>query len=338
MDTKLTVIRGRRSGDEAVLVSVVVPTYRRPQMLERCLTALLAQDLAPGCYEVIVCDDGPDEATRKVIRRMATGALTSGPRLRYVPVAATQGPAGARNAGWRVAHGAIIAFTDDDTIPDRAWLSCGLRAMVKGVDALAGRIKVPLPAQPTDYERDAAGLADAEFATANCFVRREMLERVGGFDVRYTAAWREDSDLQFSIIEAGGRIGAVADAVVQHPVRPGPWGVSMAQQRKSQFDALLYKKHGHFYRARVEPPRDYHFIVLSLLVAVVAAATGWGPLAIAALIVWGCLTAGFLLRRLMGTSHAPSHVAEMLWTSLLIPPLSVFWRLRGALRFRVVFL
>jgi len=42
--------------------------------------------------------------------------------------------------------------------------------------------------------------------------------------------------------------------------------------------------------------------------------------------------------RLRGTSHAPGHIAEMAVTSALIPPLSVFWRLRGAVKFRVLFL
>ena len=39
-----------------------------------------------------------------------------------------------------------------------------------------------------------------------------------------------------------------------------------------------------------------------------------------------------------GEHHPPAHVAEMLVTSILIPPLAVYWRLRGALRYRVAFL
>jgi hypothetical protein len=49
------------------------------------------------------------------------------------------------------------------------------------------------------------------------------------------------------------------------------------------------------------------------------------------------LTGGFCVRRLQHTSHAPGHVAEMIVTSALIPPLAIFWRLRGALKFRVLF-
>jgi hypothetical protein len=57
-----------------------------------------------------------------------------------------------------------------------------------------------------------------------------------------------------------------------------------------------------------------------------------------ALIAWSIMTAQFCLQRLDGTSRAPSHIAEMAVTSALIPPTTVFWRLYGAWKFRVLFL
>jgi len=50
------------------------------------------------------------------------------------------------------------------------------------------------------------------------------------------------------------------------------------------------------------------------------------------------LTVRFCLQRLDQTSRERRHVAEMLVTSVLIPPLSIFWRIRGAIKFRVFFL
>ena len=79
---------------------------------------------------------------------------------------------------------------------------------------------MPLPERPTDYEADASGLARAEFATANVFVKRAALALVNGFDERFTSAWREDSDLQFALLATGGRIVRAPDALVIHPVRP----------------------------------------------------------------------------------------------------------------------
>ena len=48
----------------SIQISVVVPTCRRPELLRRCLEALLAQDLDPECYEIIVVNDAPDANTR----------------------------------------------------------------------------------------------------------------------------------------------------------------------------------------------------------------------------------------------------------------------------------
>jgi hypothetical protein len=123
--------------------------------------------------------------------------------VRYIALTGAHGPAAARNAGWRGARGAILAFTDDDCIPDPGWLRAGLSAFTGDVAGADGTIVVPLPERPTDYQRDTAGLAGAEFATANCFYRRDVLAAVGGFDERFSMAWREDSDLFFALLERG---------------------------------------------------------------------------------------------------------------------------------------
>src|SRR4051812_29868840 len=185
----------------SVCASVVVPTCHRPELLDRCLAALATQALAGGRYEVIVADDAASAATRCQVERQAERFAATGERLRYLAVCGNHGPAAARNAGWRAAHGEVVAFTDDDCLPDAYWLATGLRAVEAGADAASGRIVVPLASSPpTDYERDAAHLAEAEFATANCFCRRSVLVAIGGFDERFTAAWREDSDLHFSLL------------------------------------------------------------------------------------------------------------------------------------------
>ena len=214
-----------------------------------------------------------------------------------------------------------------------------MHAFTEGVTAVTGRVVVPLPEAPTDYERDAAGLEGGEFVTANCFVRREILEQVGGFDERFSSAWREDSDLHFTLLRHGGRIVRVPSALVVHPVRPAHWGVSLNQQRKSLFNALLYKKHPRLYRQRIRPwpPWDYYAILIALSLALGMWAGGRPRMLTIALAAWVLLTARFCRRRLAQTSRAPEHIIEMIVTSALIPPLSVFWRLYGALKFRVLF-
>lgn len=256
-------------------VSVVVPTCGRPDLLRRCVAALEAQSLPDDAVEIIVVDD---TLTRR-------------------------GPAATRNIGWRRARAPIVAFTDDDTVPDRDWLAHGLAAFGPGIDAVIGRIVMPLPATPTDYERNEQGLERAEFVTANCFVRREVLARLGGFDESFRLPWREDSRLHCRLLAAGCIIARTPDALVVHPLRAARWD------------------------ARRRPPRwDYYAVVGALAVS-----PFWPP----ALLLWTLLTTRFCYYHLRGTTRTPAHVAEVVIRSILIPPISVFWRLAGALRFRV---
>ena len=320
-------------------VAVVIPTYQRPDLLLRCLEAVLAQTFALDAFEVIVVDDGCGDDVREVVGKL-TWRTRGRPVVRYLRPDGTRGPAAARNRGWRASQAPLIAFTDDDTIPHEDWLAQGVRALSEGPVAVCGRVVVPVgQGAPTDHERNTQGLERAEFVTANAFVRRDALVAVGGFDERYTRAWREDSDLQFALMQVGP-VGKALRAAVTHPVRSAPWGVSMEQQANSLFDALLYKKHPTLYRQRIHPhpPWRYYLVVLCTLLAGGAAVTGHRAQALAWLGVALLFITAFIFKRLAGASREPRHVAEMVFTSLFIPYLSVYWRLRGAIRFRVLFI
>jgi glycosyltransferase involved in cell wall biosynthesis len=322
-----------------MLVSVVIPTYRRPHLLGRCLSALASQCIDPRLFEIVVVDDGHSRSTRDVVDRFAEQQAAQGPAIRYVEPQGTRGPAGARNAGWRLARAPVIAFTDDDTIPAEDWLEHGLRAMTPGIAAAWGYVRVPLSDHPTDYERNVHQLEGAEFVTANCFVRRDALLNVAGFDPRFTRAWREDSDLYFSLLEHAHAVVSAPAAVVLHPLRPAGWGVSLRQHTNLVFDALLYKKHRRLYREKIGsgPPIKYYLTVLALLLLVILLIAGKPWLAGAAGLVWLGLTTQFCAKRLRGTVHTKEHVLEMVMTSIAIPFCAVFWRLAGAFRYRVLF-
>lgn len=326
-----------------ILVSVVVPTYRRPQLLARCLEALAEQTLSADAYEVIVVDNAGCSETRRTVEADGRECEETGPRVRYLAETARPGPAAARNRGWRAALGEMIAFTDDDCVPQPQWLAAGLAGFANGELGVMGKTVVPVSPNPTDYERNLARLSEGHFITANCFYRREALEAAGGFDERFTEAWREDSDLFFTIEKASAedRLFSYApEAVVCHPPRRARWGQSIWQQRKSMFNALLYKKHPERYWASIQPapPWRYYRAVLSLLGGLFAVLSGRKGLGALLLGAWALITGRFAAERLSDTSRAPRHVAEMLVTSVVIPPLSIFWRLVGAVKFKVFFL
>jgi glycosyltransferase involved in cell wall biosynthesis len=317
-------------------ISVVVPTRQRPELLARCLDALAAQTMAPARFEIIVVNDGPSEPTRTLVERFAA---QSDRLARYLGTGGGAGPAAARNLGWRQARGHTIAFTDDDCLPEPGWLEAGLAALAAGADGVSGRIVMPLPGRPTDYEQNAAGLSSATFVTANCFYRRAALELAGGFDERFRIAWREDSDLYFSLLRRGCTLVEAPGAVVVHPIRPARWGVSIGQQRKNIYNALLYKKHPeHYHRIAAVTPWRYYRILAAMLVGIGGLLLRRRALAVAGWLAWGALTMRFCALRLRSSSRAPSHVTEMALTSAVIPPLAIFWRVVGSLRYRVWFL
>lgn len=319
-------------------IAVIISTRGRPALLQRCLGALIAQRLDAELFEVIVVDDGPDAATREVVAELAARA-GGAPAFRYLVNVGSPGPAGARNQGWKATAAPLVAFTDDAAVPQRPWLYEGQQAMGADLAAAVGRIEVPLDGPPTDHARNAQRLASAEFVTANLFVAREALWRVGGFDERFHRAWRDDSDLQFSLLATGAVIGRAPEAVVLCPVRPAPWGHSMSEQANVVFDALLYRKHPKLFveRIRRRPPWHYIAIVGLTFACLAAAMLGHGRMA-----AWcGLGAAGgvlaFAMYRLKGASLAPAHVAEMLVTSCAIPFLALFWRAVGMWRYRVLF-
>jgi len=327
----------------STLVSVVVPTYKRPALLERCLAALVAQTFPADAFEVVVADDGPDEATRRLVREWALRTRGT-PEIRYVPVNDSQGPAGARNRGWEAADSPIIAFTDDDTVPRPDWLVEGYQVILASPKflAAAGRMVAPQGRDVASREetREVA-YAVPDFATANCFVRRSALEAIGGFDERFTLAGREDCDLQFTLMKSlPGEIVKAPRAIVERPPRAMTWADGLRAHRRILFDALLFKKHPELYRERIgrAPPWSYYVIVAAIFGMMLGLVAG-SDIAIAiCFAAWLVLTTRFTLKRLEGTTRTRGRMIEVVLESMATPPFAVFWRLMGALRFRVLFL
>jgi cellulose synthase/poly-beta-1,6-N-acetylglucosamine synthase-like glycosyltransferase len=312
----------------SIRVSVVIPTYKRPDYLERCVRALLTQELPAKDFEIIIVDAAASDFIRQEVQQWATQAAENGYTIRYLAGSKkARGPAAARNHGWQASQAEIVAFTDDDCIPEQRWLQMGLNAFQEDVACVSGRVVVPLRGVPTEYEYTVGKRSKNDFMTASCFYLRTALEQMGGF----TIPSYEDQDLFFSLLEHNYKCIYIHEAAVMHPIRPVSWGISLYQQHKYMFNTLLSKKHRQLYRQRLQTPfawRDY-CIVWALLIAVLSALCQVWLLSLLACFVWLLMTVLFCLQRLYKTSHAPAQVLEIAITSLLIPPLATFWRLSG---------
>ena len=97
-------------------ISVVIPTLGRTEELRRCLEALDVQ--THRCFEVVVAFDGPGESARSMISELRPGFDIS-----VVELPRVQGPAMARNVAAAAARGKVLAFLDDDMVPDPCWVA-----------------------------------------------------------------------------------------------------------------------------------------------------------------------------------------------------------------------
>jgi glycosyltransferase involved in cell wall biosynthesis len=321
-------------------IAVVIATYRRPLLLRPCLECLTRQTIPGNRFQVIVVSDGHDQETQQVVEDFKTRYRDRS--FVYSHTSNKEGPASARNTGWKLADAAWIAFTDDDCLPEPGWLQNFLRASVtyQQLSVMTGRVIVPVSGVPTDYEKNISALESADFVTANCCCPKHFLEAVGGFDTSYKMAWREDSDLHFRFLQYAIRIEKVNDAIVDHPVRKATWGISIREQRKSMYNALLFKKYPAYYRSLIAryPVWKYYLIVLSFISGSIFFLAGYitaGLIFMANFFAW---VTAFTCLRLKGTSKSLKHITEMFLTSIIIPFISIYWTLYGSVKYKVFFL
>jgi len=106
-------------------------------------------------------------------------------------------------------------------------------------------------------------------------------------------------------------------------------------QKKIVLDTLLYKKHPRLYRQRIRssPPWFYLGISIALLTSIGAVASGFYALAWAVGALWSGLTAAFFIKRVRGTRITLTHIVDLLFSSVAIPPLAIFWRIVASLRY-----
>ncbi|MQA86999.1 MAG: HAD-IIIA family hydrolase [Streptosporangiales bacterium] len=324
--------------------TIVVPTVRRPSLTD--LLVALATGDGPPPEEIVLVDDRPDLADEWAIQPLGPGEWPIH-RLRWLRSLGS-GPAAARNLGWRAAGTEWVVFLDDDVLPVPEWparLAADLASLPGDVAGSQGNVHVPLPThrRPTDGERGTAHLADAAWITADMAYRRSALAEVRGFDERFRHAYREDTDLALRVEEAGYRLVRGARRV-DHPVRPGGSWASVRAQAGNADDALMRRRHGPRWRDRVgERPGRLRRHVLTTAAGGTAVLAALYPrraprrrAAACALLGWAALTAEFAYARIALGPRTAGEVARMALTSVVIPPVACWHRLRGELAHRNV--
>lgn len=196
----------------ALLVSVVVPVRDRAEELPPLVAALKAQTIGLDRFEVVVADDGSTEPL---------GLAFDGRWLR-IESAPPANSYAARNRGVRAARAPVLAFCDGDCRPEPDWLERGLAALDEA-PLVAGEVRPEAPARVTAWAlldadeslNQRRAVAEGHAVTANLFVRREVFERLDGFDENFPSGG--DYDFVERAVAAGERLVLAPDAVVAHP-------------------------------------------------------------------------------------------------------------------------
>lgn len=276
----------------AVTLSVVIPTLGRPGLLRELLDRLARQDAED--FEVVVAADAaePDAAGVRA-------AVQDRPYPARAVVAREPGVSAARNAGWREAAAPLILFLGDDMLPaDERLVGEHLRAHQRAGapgDAVLGHVGWPRRPRPGALARwlergvqfDYGGIAGEEAGwgrlyAANPSLRRELLDRAGGFDEGFRFGY-EEVDLAVRLRPQGLRVLYAPAARVEHHHAPtlDDWRARMATVAAAErrFVALHPEIAPHFHdlfapAAAIPPGRGWG----ARLAAVVPERVPWlGP-------------------------------------------------------------
>ncbi|OKH33332.1 family 2 glycosyl transferase [[Phormidium ambiguum] IAM M-71] len=234
--------------------SVVIPTYNRQPILEKCLKALEKQHLSPGSvitgYEVVLVDDG---STDNTLPWLASHAAQL-PHVRLFQQS-HQGPAAARNLGVENAIGDTIIFIDSDLVVTENFLQAHADALVAGYQKIGsdrlftyGRvINTCNFDDPTAEPYKITDFSAAYFATGNVAISRHWLEKAGLFDTQFQLYGWED-------LELGVRLKKLDLKLIKCPAAVGyhwhpPFALDQIPNliekeiQRGRMGVLFYKKH-----------------------------------------------------------------------------------------------
>lgn len=162
----------------AKYASVIVPTYNRAYILKYCLQNILSQSITD--YEVICIDDASEDDTTDIISSIQHPASS----INYIRLEKQVGPYVARNIGIKEAKGELIIFIDSDVLVHSRFVEDHLRIHHKADNiVLQGMVhhtrKIPSLNFRFFYPN---ALCFNTFITQNVSVRKEWLDKAGGFD------------------------------------------------------------------------------------------------------------------------------------------------------------
>ncbi len=239
---------------ETVFFSVVIPTYNRQPILEKCLRALEVQELSASSavndYEIVLVDDGSSDRTLEWL----AAHKEEFPHVRWFEQDHA-GPAAARNLGVEKALGDIIIFIDSDLVVLPNFLQAHADALMQGREKLGSDRFFTYGAvintcnfdHPTAEPYKITDFSAAFFATGNVAIPKHWLEKAGLFDNSFQLYGWEDLELGVRLKKLGLQLIKCPAAVGYHWHPPFnlaqiPRLIDQEIQR-GRMGVLFYQKH-----------------------------------------------------------------------------------------------
>jgi glycosyltransferase involved in cell wall biosynthesis len=205
-----------------IKISIVIPTYNRPQSLDTCCASIVSEvagdrtGVRKGTgIEIIIVDDGSAATDAEKNHRVCEkyGAV-------YCLNIRNSGMAVARNRGIAVARGAWIVFLDDDVTCDRGWypaLVHTIQTIGDDVAAFEGRVN---PSGNGVWDREVQNRSGGAYLTCHFGVRRSIIDACGMFDVGFAATGPYCEDHEFAArLMTRGAISFIGSLSVTHAPR-----------------------------------------------------------------------------------------------------------------------
>jgi len=191
-------------------VSIIMPALNEEQYLESVFDAIANLKYPKERIETILVDNGSEDETVSIAKKRGAMVLEA-PDTKIGEL---------RNLGAENAKGSIFAFLDSDCIVDRSWLKCALDILNKDeVGAVGSHTRIPANGtwveRTLDFHATKEGVNEVEYLpTANLIVKREVFERVGGFNLNLETG--EDSDFCHKIRKLKIRLISDTNILVVH--------------------------------------------------------------------------------------------------------------------------
>jgi GT2 family glycosyltransferase len=227
-------------GTAPARVSVLICTYNGARTMGETCAAVARLDYP--AVEVIVVDDGSTDDSASIAKQHGAMVISTD----------NLGLSSARNTALAAATGEIVAFLDDDAVPDPHWLTYLVDTFARTDFVAVGGPNLPVPGDGKVADAVAAApgnpmhvlVSDREaehIPGCNCAFRTDYLRQIGGFDSQFRTAG-DDVDVCWRLQDRGWRIGYAPAAVVWHHRRGTVAGYLRQQRGYGRAEAMLERK------------------------------------------------------------------------------------------------